>query len=97
MIATPVRETQSDPMGPVTVRDPNGHRSVVLEGLRGSATAAEIRARAIAALHLPSDVDWNLRQDRTGRLLREEQRLHEFVDEDEPQAELTMQPDASLG
>ena len=88
---------QRDPFMTVRVRDPNGHRHVVLEGLRASATVPEIRARAIAALHLPSDVDWNVRQDRTGRLLREEQRLREFVDEDAPQAELTMQPDASLG
>ena len=28
---------------------------IVLEGLRASATAAEIRARAIAALHLPPE------------------------------------------
>jgi hypothetical protein len=86
-----------DPFMTVKVRDPNGHRSVVLEGLRASATVPEIRARAIAALHLPPDIDWNVRQDQTGRLLREEQRLGEFVEEDAPQAEVTMQPDASLG
>ena len=97
MIKSNVPETLSDPARTVTVRDPNGHRSVELDGLRPSTTAAEIRARAIAALRLPTDVDWNLRQDRTGRLLREEQRLREFVDADEPQAELTMQPDAALG
>ena len=97
MIKSNVAETPSDPKRTVTVRDPNGHRSVELEGLRATTSAAEIRARAIAALRLPTDVDWNLRQDRTGRLLREDQRLHEFVDVDEPQAELTMQPDAALG
>ena len=97
MTTSIARETERDPFMTVTVRDPNGHRSIVLEGLRASATAAEIRARAIAALHLPPYVDWNLRQDRTGRLLREEQRLREFVDTDHPQAELTMQPDAALG
>jgi hypothetical protein len=95
--ATALPRTERDPFKPVRVRDPNGHRSVVLEGLRASATVPEIRARAIAALHLPPDVDWNIRQDRTGRLLREEQRLGEIVEKDDPQAELTMQPDASLG
>jgi hypothetical protein len=91
------RTTQRDPFMTVRVRDPNGHRSVVLEGLRASATVPEIRARAIAALHLPADIDWNVRADRSGRLLREEERLGDFVDEDAPQAELTMQPDATLG
>lgn len=96
-IAVAPERGRQAPFMTVRVRDPNGHRQVVLEGVRPSATVPEIRARAIAALRLPSDVDWNLRQDRTGRLLREEQRLNEFVDDDEPQAELTMQPDASLG
>ncbi len=79
------------------MRDPNGHRSVILEGLRASATVTEIRARAIAALNLPSDLDWNVRQDNTGRLLREDQRLGEFSDDNRQQAELTMLPDAALG
>ena len=97
MIRPNVRDTPTDLIESVIVRDPNGHRNVVLEDLRVSTTAEEIRARAIAALRLPTDVDWNLRQDRTGRLLREEQRLWEFVDGDQPQVELTMQPDAALG
>ena len=97
MIASNVLETRRDPQQTVIVRDPNGHRRVELRGLNASTTAAEIRARSIAALRLPSDVDWNLRQDETGRLLREEQRLREFVNDDQTQAELTMQPDAALG
>ena len=87
---------QRDPFIAVRVRDPNGHRSIVLEGLRASASVVEIKSRATAALNLESDVDWNVRQDDTGRLLREEQRLGEFTGIGE-QAELTMQPDASLG
>jgi hypothetical protein len=47
-------------------------------------------------LNLETDVDWNVRQDSTGRLLREEQRLADLADV-HTQAELTMQPDASLG
>ena len=58
----------------VEVSDPHGHRSVVLEGLRQSATMAEVSARAMSALRLPSEVVWNLRHERTGRLLQEEQR-----------------------
>jgi len=95
---TIVRETtERDPFVAVRVRDPNGHRSVVLEGLRSSASVTEIRARAIAALNLPAEgLDWNVRQDRTGRLLREDQRLSDLATKD-TQVELTMQPDASLG
>ena len=97
MITSNVQGTLSDSLATVTVRDPNGHRSVELEDLRASTTAAEIRARAIAALRLPTDVDWSLRHDRTGRLLGEQQRLNEFVAADDPQVELSMQPDAALG
>ena len=81
---------------PVEVFDPNGNRSVLLEGLRKSATVAEISARALSELRLPADVDWNLRDERTGRLLQESQRLDDFA-ADETQVRLKMQPDAGLG
>lgn len=80
----------------VEVRDPNGHRSVILEGLRASATVAEIRARAMSQLNLTEQVDWNVRQDRTGRLLQEDQRLKDLAGP-ETHVTLTMQPDAGLG
>jgi hypothetical protein len=86
----------SDRLYTVQVRDPNGHRSVFLEGLRGSATVAEIRARAMSELRLTQQTDWNVRQDSTGRLLREDQRLEEFADQ-KAQMSFTMQPDAGLG
>lgn len=79
----------------VHVRDPNGHRSIFLEGLRSSATVAEIRARAASELRLTEEVDWNVRDDRTGRLLQEELRLQDFAAD--TQVTLTMQPDAGLG
>jgi hypothetical protein len=81
----------------VEIKDPHGHHSVLLEGLRTSATMAEVRARAQAELRLPSDIDWNLRHDRTGRLLQETQRLGEFTEQGSPHIEFTLQPDASLG
>ena len=81
----------------VEVNGPNGRQSVLLEGLRASATAAEIKHRAHAELSLDDDVDWNLRDNRTGRLLLDDQRLSEFSDESSPHVELTMQPDAALG
>ena len=80
----------------VEVRDPNGHRSVLLEGLRRSATVAEIRDRATSQLRLPLDVSWNVRHEGTGRLLQDDQRLGEFAD-GQPQIDLRLQPDAGLG
>ncbi len=96
-MVTATKEQARDRFIAVTVRDPTGHRSVVLEGLRASASVQEIRSRAIASLHLPEEVDWSLRHDQSGRLLRDDERLREFADKESPHAELTLQPDASLG
>jgi hypothetical protein len=81
----------------VEVRDPSGHNSVILEGLSASVSIAEVRARAQSELRLPSDVPWNLRDDGTGRLLQDSQRLNEFIGENSTLVELSMQPDAGLG
>ena len=79
----------------VEVFDPNGHRSVLLEGLRASATVAEIRARAMSGLMLSAEHDWNVRHDDSGRLMLEEQRLGDVSNE--THIKFTMQPDAGLG
>jgi len=89
-------KVESGRMFTIQVRDPNGQRSVFLEGLRGSATVAEIRARAMSQLRLTDETEWNVRHDSTGRLLREDQRLSDFADV-KSQVTLTMQPDAGLG
>ena len=81
----------------VEVHDPDGQRSVLLEGLRMSATVEEIRGRAMSELRLPPDVDWNVRHTSSGRLLQEEQRVRDFAGESAPHVEVTMQPDAGLG
>lgn len=81
----------------IEVFDPNRHQSVLLEGLRSSATMAEVKARAMSELKLPSDVDWNLRHDRTARLLQDGQRLRDLMDDSRTEITLTMQPDAGLG
>ena len=80
----------------VQVREPSGHRSVFLEGLRSSATVAELRARAMSELRLTDEVDWNVRHEHTGRLLQDDQRLGDFA-ESNTQVTVTMQPDAGLG
>jgi hypothetical protein len=94
-MSTQVQE-EREVLHTVQVRDPNGHRSVFLEGLTSSTSVSEIRARAMSELRLTKEVDWNVRQDRTGRLLHEEQRLEELAESD-TQITLTMQPDAGLG
>jgi hypothetical protein len=88
---------EQDILMTVEVYDPDRQTSVLLEGVRRSATAGEIRTRALNELLLPADVDWNLRDERTGRLLQEKQRLEEFAPIGSPHVELTMQPDAGLG
>jgi hypothetical protein len=92
-------QTVSDTFVTVEVFDPNRHKSVLLEGLRSSATIAEVKARAIAALKLPSETEigWNVRHDQTSRLLQEAERLGEVIDDRRTQVTLTMQPDAGLG
>lgn len=80
----------------VQIREPNGHRSVFLEGLTSSMTVADLRAQAMSALRLSPDVDWNLRHVQSGRLLQDDQRLEEIAGS-EPQIVVTMQPDAGLG
>jgi hypothetical protein len=80
----------------VEVFEPHGQKSIFLEGLRASATVSEIRSRAISELALSDTVEWNVRHERTGRLLKDEQQLGEFT-EPSQQVVLKMQPDASLG
>jgi hypothetical protein len=89
-------QVERDVLHTVQVRDPNGHRTVFLEGLKSSTAVSEIRARAMSELRLTPEVDWNVRQDSSGRLLQEDQRLGEIADF-ETQITLTMQPDAGLG
>lgn len=79
----------------VEVFDPDGHRSVLLEGLKPSSTVAEIQARAMSGLKLSGVHPWNLRDESTGRLLLEQQRLADISSE--THVTFAMQPDAGLG
>jgi hypothetical protein len=81
----------------VEVWDPDHQASCLLESVRPTATAAEIRKRAQNELPLPADVDWNLRDERTGRLLQDAQQLRDFAPLGSPHIQLTLQPDAGLG
>jgi hypothetical protein len=92
-----VEKTDRETLHTVQVRDPNGHRSVFLEGVKSSDTIEGIRARAKSELRLTQEVDWNVRDDSSGRLLHEDQRFGELLGSSETQVTLTMQPDAGLG
>jgi len=81
----------------VEVRDPSGQRRVRLGPLSASTTMAEVRARALSQLRLPEQVEWNLRCERTGRLLNDQQRLDNLTVDGCTRAEVSLQPEASLG
>lgn len=84
----------------VEVFDPYRQRSVLLEGLKPSATMAEIKSRAMSELTLSGDVGWSVRHHASGRLLQDSDRLDSLTG-DESQigtaVGLVMQPDAGLG
>jgi hypothetical protein len=82
----------------VEVRDPSGQRRAVLGPLSSSTTVAEVRTRALSQLRLPEQVEWNLRCERTGRLLNDQQRLDNVMTlDDRTLVKFSLQPDASLG
>lgn len=92
-----LEKTDRGTLHTVEVREPNGHRRVFLEGVKPSDTIEGIRARAKSELRLTEEVDWNVRDESTGRLLREDQTLSDLLGSTESQITLTMQPDAGLG
>jgi hypothetical protein len=96
MIMSVQTQVDSGVLRTVQVFEPNGHRSIFLEGLKATTSMKEIRARALSELRLTDEVDWNVRDDRTGQLLQEDQRLEDVANPG-TQVTLTMQPDAGLG
>ena len=81
----------------VEVSDPTGQQTMLLEGIRPTATVNEIVARAMSEMRLPDEVEWNLRHEETSRLLPQQQRIGEIAREASPNVRVTMQPDAGLG
>ena len=81
----------------VEVSDPNGQQQVLLENVRPNATVNEIVAMAMSELRLPPNVDWNLRDDATSRLLPEQQPIGDVAKDAGAPVKVTMQPDAGLG
>ena len=95
----PVKERTASPpeLLIVEVGDPTGQQQVLLEGVRPSATAEEVVAMALSAMQLPPNIDWDLRDETTSRLLPQKQAIGEFARGTAPHVRVTMQPDAGLG
>lgn len=80
----------------IHVADPSGHQRVKFSNVRRTATAADIVAMATSTLKLPSQVPFDLRHDKTTRLIEPDKILSELADEKAPHLTVTLQPDAGL-
>jgi hypothetical protein len=81
----------------VEVNDPIGHQQVKLEGIRPTVTVKEIVAMAVSEMQLPPNIDWDLRDDNSSRLLPEQQQVGKVARQESPHVRATMQPNAGLG
>lgn len=80
----------------VEVEGPDGQRSVTLNGIRPTATANDVAAMAVSSLRLPPSIKWDLREEKTSRLLPPTQPIGEVADESVPNVRVAVQPDAGL-
>ena len=81
----------------VEVNDPTGQQQVVLDGVRPTATSKEIVAMALSKMQLPPNIDWDLRDESSSRLLPEKQQFGDVAKQESPHVRVTMQPNAGLG
>jgi hypothetical protein len=79
----------------IHVSDPSGHQRVTLRNVRRTATAADIVAMATSTLKLP-EIPFDLRHDRTSRLIESDKIVSELAEEQAPHLEVSLQPDAGL-
>ena len=80
----------------IEVSDPTGFQHVTLDGVRASATTSDIVAMASGALRLPPNVLWDLREEKSSRLLSPDAKIGDVAGEEAPHVKVTMQPDAGL-
>lgn len=80
----------------IEVADPSGHQRVTFRNVRRTATAADVVAMAMSTLKLPAQVPFDLRHDKTSRLIEPDKILSELADDQAPQLKVTLQPDAGL-
>lgn len=80
----------------VEIRDLTGQQTVRLKGLRPETPIADIMGLSKAGMTLPPSTEWNLRDERSSRLLRQEQTIGEVAGR-QNMAELRIQPEARLG
>jgi len=80
----------------VEVSDPTGHQQVLLQGIAATTTAQEVTMMAIASMQLPPNVQWDIRDEGSSRLLSEDQPIGEVARETAPHVRVQLQPDAGL-
>lgn len=79
----------------VKVRDFLGHRTVTLRDLDPDTPALDLLGYSKTSLGLPPDVEWQLRDNATARIVRPNQPIGAVARQGK--ADLTAQPDAHLG
>lgn len=80
----------------VEVTGPDGQKSVTLEGVRSTASSNDVAVMATSSLRLPSSIKWDLRSEKTSRLLPPNQPIGTIAEETVPNVKVTLQPDAGL-
>jgi len=80
----------------VTVSEPGGQEEVSLS-VSTSTRVRDVAAMAVSSLGLPADVDWDVRDDVSSRLLSEDQEMGDIAKDRREEVRVTMQPDAGLG
>jgi hypothetical protein len=78
----------------VEVSDLVGQQTLTLSRLRADTPAGDVLGMSVAEMSLPS-MDYVLRDERTARILRRDQRLSEVARG--PRVALKVQPDARMG
>ena len=80
----------------VEVTGPDGQKSVTLEGIRSTASANDVAVMAMSSLKLPPSIKWDLRSEKTSRLLPPNQPIGAIAEETVPNVKVALQPDAGL-
>jgi len=97
MIGTLERPARKVPSGRVDVQinDLTGQQTLDLPGLEPETPISNVVGMTVSRMTLPPDIPWQARDNRTARLLRNDQAIGDVALES--RAHLTLQPDATLG
>ena len=85
----------ADDLIEVHLQDFSGFQRLRLNRIKKSTQVSELIGMSRASFQLPPEVEWQLRDSRTSRLLRQDQPVGDVAREG--LADLTLQPDVRLG